>query len=112
MGRTAGSNAAGKTETCFEVVRHNSTRFFDIDFSSIGDISPDDDVVELEWDGKYCRLAWKDDRIVGVNLLNMPEISGILKGHTLRRPELSTSALGLVFGKYPRIREAFMKRGV
>jgi len=111
MGRAAGNNVSGKNEACFEVIRHNSTNFFGTDFASIGDISQGDDVFELEWDDKYCMIVWKDGRLMGINLLNMPEISGILKSKTIKPRELSAVTMGLVFGKYPLIREAFMERG-
>ena len=112
MGRTAGRNIAGKNEACCEVIRNNSTRFFGVDFASIGDISLGDDVFEMESRGKYCRIAWKDGGITGINLLNMPEISGILKSHTQKSGVLSTMAMCRVFDKYPPVREAFLKRGV
>lgn len=113
MGRAAGSNIAGKNEACHEVIRHNITRFFGVDFASIGHISQGDDgddVFEMESGGKYCRIIWKDGRIMGINLLNMPEISGILKSHMQKSSELSTMAMCKVFDKYPPIQEAFSKR--
>ena len=111
MGKTAGSNISGRNEACFEVIRHNSTRFFGLDFASIGDISQGDDVFEMESHGRYCMISWKDGRIMGINLLNMPEISGILKSKTVKSRELSAVAMGLVFGRYPNIRDAFLERG-
>ena len=117
MGRTAGNNIAGKNEACREVIRHNITRFFGVDFASIGDIShggdisQDDDVFEMESSGKYCRITWKDGRVMGINLLNMPEISGILKSHAQKSQEFSSMAMCKVFDKYPPVREAFLKRG-
>ena len=112
MGKAAGNNIAGKNEACREVIRHNSTRFFGVDFASIGDISHGDDVFEMEPLGKYCRIAWKDDRIMGINLFNMPEISGILKSHIQKSQDLSAMSMYKVFDKYPPVREAFLKRGV
>ena len=111
MGRTAGNNIAGKNEACFEVVRHNSTRVFDMDFSSIGDISQGDDIFEMESRGKYCMISRKEDQIMGINLLNMPEISGILKSQTISSQGLSAITMGKVFGRHPRIRKAFLERG-
>ena len=111
MGRTAGFNIAGKNEVCCEVVRHNITHFFGMDFVSIGDVNKGDDVFEMESGGKYCRITWKDNRIIGVNLLNMPEISGILKSQSLKCIDFSNIALSRVFSRYPLIREAFQKRG-
>jgi NAD(P)H-nitrite reductase large subunit len=119
MGSAAGNNVAGKNEACREVIRHNITRFFGVDFASIGDISQDEngqnddgggDVFEMESSGKYCRIAWKNGRVMGVNLLNMPEISGILKSHMQKSSDLSNLAMCKVFDKYPPIREAFSKR--
>ena len=87
------------------------------DFASIGDISQGgdiscgDDVFEMESRGKYCRINWKDGRIMGINLLNMPEISGILKSHVQKSQEFSTIAMCKVFDKSPPVREAFLKRG-
>jgi len=109
MGRTAGANIAGKNETCFEVVRHNNTRFFGVDFASVGDISHGDDVFEMESNGKYCRIVWKDGCITGLNLLNMPEVSGILKSLAFKRREISTVTLGKVFDRYPAIKNALAK---
>jgi len=115
MGRAAGNNIAGKSEACREVIRHNNARFFGVDFTSIGDIfhcGDTADVFKMESDGKYCRIHWKDGCIVGINLLNMPEISGILKSHTQKAQKLSSVAMGRVFDKYPPIREVFLKRGI
>ena len=95
----------------FETVRHNITRFFGIDFASIGDITQGDDIFETGSSGSYCRIVWKDRRLVGINLLNMPEISGILKSQVQNLREIPDIALGGVFGKYPLIRKAFLERG-
>ena len=111
MGRTAGRNISGADEECFEVVRHNITRFLGLDFVSIGDISSDGDVFEMKSNGQYCRIIRKDGRITGINLLNMPEISGILKSQVQNVREIPALSLGKAFGKYPAIREAFEKRG-
>jgi len=109
MGRTAGGNIAGRNDACFEVIPHNNTRFLGMDFISIGDISQCGDVFEMELAGKYCKIVRKDDRIVGINLLNMPEVSGILKSMTYREPDLLNAAVGKLFGSYPRIREFILK---
>lgn len=111
MGRTAGSNAAGRSDICCEVARHNITHFFGVDFVSIGDANLGDDVFEMDNGGKYCRISWQDGRIMGINLLGMPEISGILRSQSLKSTELTAMALGKVFGKYPLIKEAFVRRG-
>ena len=111
MGRTAGSNIAGKNEACTAVIRHNHTSFFGFDFASAGDISQSGDVFEMETGDKYCRIAFRDGRVAGINLFNMPEISGILKSRVSRTTGLSDMALGKAFGKYPAIRDAFLKRG-
>jgi len=111
MGRTAGRNVFGENEAYYETVRHNITRFFGIDFASIGDISQGDDIFETGSSGKYCRIAWKDGRPVGINLLNMPEISGILKSRVQNLEEIPAIMLGRVFSEYPLIRKAFLERG-
>ena len=110
MGRTAGRNIAGKIEACAPVIRHNSTRFFGFDFASIGDVSRGDDIFEMEAEGKYCALVWKEGCLTGINLFNMPEVSGILKSRVLGAQELSNIVVGKVFDKYPQIKEVFMNR--
>ena len=111
MGRTAGSNIAGKNSVCAAVIRHNHTRFFGYDFASAGDISNNDDVFETDSGEKYCRIAFQDGRVIGINLFNMPEISGMLKSRISKATVISDIALGKVFCRYPEIRDAFMKRG-
>jgi len=110
-GRAAGRNIAGKNEACIEVTRHNNSCFFGLDFASAGDISKGDDIFEMESGGRYCAIAWKDGRIVGVNLLNMPEISGIIKSWAFGIPKLSNIVLSKVFNKYPPVKDAFLSYG-
>ena len=112
MGRTAGINAAGGNTACPVVPQHNTSRFFGVDFASIGDVNAGDDVFEMQSGSKYCIITWKDSRLAGMNLLNMPEISGILKSHMQKCSELSSIVLSKVFSKYPPIRDAFLERGV
>lgn len=112
MGRAAGWNIAGKNEPCAEVVRHNITRFFDTEFVTIGEMHSGDSFTEMEAKDRYCRISWKDNRISGVNLINMPEISGVLRSLINKDLGLSPIALGMVFKRYPQIREAFLEREV
>jgi len=111
MGRVAGYNIAGKKEACCEVISQNITRFLDVDFASIGDIHAGDDVFEMEHDGKYCRVSWENGRIAGINLLNMPEVSGIMKSQIRKTSEFSSVTMGKVFNRYPAVKEAFLERG-
>ena len=113
MGRTAGKNIAGGDAVCRKVIRHVNTNFFDINFASVGVTFDSDDVFERTFGEKYIRIVWEDNWMVGLNLLNMPDVSGILMSQALKAPKLSDPALNMVFDKYPPIREAFLgKAGV
>ena len=121
QGRTAGRNIAGRIEKYAGALPHNITHFFEQDFIGIGDTSGGDEVYE-ETDkagNRYCRLVFSDKKLKGVNLLNIPEISGMLK-YRLTKGLLADSALdelcdgsiamNKLYNKYPGIESAFIEK--
>jgi 3-phenylpropionate/trans-cinnamate dioxygenase ferredoxin reductase subunit len=86
QGKTAGENMVGKATQYHGNVVHNITHYFDVDFIGVGDVKGGDEVFEKynKEKGEYCRLVWKKGKLVGINLLNTPEISGILKGYLMK----------------------------
>jgi 3-phenylpropionate/trans-cinnamate dioxygenase ferredoxin reductase subunit len=91
QGRTAGLSMVDKKEIYRGTVPHNITHFLDIDFVGVGDVKNGDKIFEDFLDDKYCRLVWKNNRLVGINLLNTPEISGILKSYFIKNLENDNS---------------------
>jgi 3-phenylpropionate/trans-cinnamate dioxygenase ferredoxin reductase subunit len=86
QGRTAGLNMAGCWTRYPGTVPHNITHFMDIDLVSAGDVLKGDTVYEdMDADRyTYCRFVWTAGRLTGFNLLNMPQVSGILKNHLIK----------------------------
>jgi len=123
QGRIAGENIAGKRSRHAGTLPHNITRFFDNDFVGIGNVNDGDrvrvyeDVSEVN--KRYLRLAFENNRLTGVNLLNIPEISGILKYHLTKGltaenalDELKNNnfAMSKLYGKFPGIENAVLER--
>jgi len=120
QGRTAGQNIAGQRVRCPQAVPHNITHFFDNDFAGIGDINGGDEVYEEvdEKNNRYIRLVFADKKLTGVNLLNIPEVSGILKYRLtkglLTKDDLNefadeSPAMNRLYEKYPGVEKAFAK---
>ncbi len=84
QGRAAGRNMAGVSEALPGNVPHNITHFMGMDFVGIG-TTREYDRMEKEFDGNsFVQMFWRDGRLVGANLLDRFEESGILK-HALIR---------------------------
>lgn len=80
QGRTAGRNLAGGNDTYCGSTPHNITYFMDTDFIGIGDPGAEGEVFERTLTGgRYIRIVRESGRILCVNLINMKEISGVLK---------------------------------
>ena len=121
QGRTAGQNIAGKKGKYAGTIPHNITHFFGNDFIGIGDVKNGDDVYE-EIDkeaGRYIRLVFTGRNLTGVNLLNVPEIPGILKYHLTKGMVQSgeevkqldaTLAMNRVYERYPEIEKFFAEK--
>jgi len=118
QGRTAGMNAAGKRAKYHGVILHNMTHFFGHDFVGVGDVINGDYVYEKadEEKSRYLRLVFKDRELIGVNLLNIPEISGTLKHHLtkgifsagpMNKYVNESLALNRLYEKYPDIEKTF-----
>ena len=122
QGRTAGENIAGKRSRYSGSLPHNITHFFNNDFVAIGNVNDGDRAYEdaCEASKRFIRLAFKDNKLTGVNLLNVPEISGILKysltkgitaEYALDELRNDSIAMGKLYGKFPGIENAFTERG-
>jgi len=120
QGRTAGRNIAGKRAKYAGTVPHNLARFFGHDFVGVGDVWDGDEVYEKtdEANCRYLRLVFKDKALTGANLLNVPEISGILKYHLTKglfmdgAPDESAGeslALNRLYEKFPDVEKTFAK---
>lgn len=120
QGRTAGRNMSGINDSFHGNVPHNITHFFDIDFVSIGEINSGDEVIEGKSGDKYAAFSLKEGRICGVNLLNLADVSGILKNYFIKRIEANldvipehilTNSLVMnkVFTEYPWIKKMILE---
>ena len=121
QGRVAGQNAAGKKTRFAGSLPHNITHFFDTDFICIGDTEGGDYVYE-DSDAagdRYCRLVFKEGKLTGVNILNIPEISGTLKYHltkgmttenALDHIQNESMAINRLFDRFPGIERAMAQR--
>jgi len=121
QGRTVGQNIAGKKIKYAGSLPHNMMHFFDCDFAGIGDVKSGEEVYEFSDSVKnrYCRLAFEGKNLTGINLLNIPEISGILKYHLTKSiasgdplNELKNESLGMnkLYEKFPNIEKIFMEK--
>jgi len=121
QGRTAGQNMAGVRTRYPGTVVHNITHFFDNDFAGAGDVNDGDKIYEEadKANSRYIRLVFKDDKLTGVNLLNYPEISGILK-YRLTKGLITKEglhefageslAMNKLYDKFPGIEKAFTEK--
>ncbi|MBQ9931444.1 MAG: FAD-dependent oxidoreductase [Firmicutes bacterium] len=124
QGRCAGENMAGGNAVYRGTFPHNITHFMDQDFIGFGYLNDGDDFFE-GYDPKartYCRLVWKDGKLTGINLLNLPEISGIVKNHMTKMllqnemPDLSsleknTMAMNKLYHLYPKLAKKLSAKG-
>ena len=122
QGRIAGQNIAGKRVNAAGAVQHNISRFFGNEFVSIGNIKNGDAFYEDidTKNNRYLRLAFSGENLTGINILNISEISGILK-YRMTKSLLtdkdfneSTSksmAIHKLYEKYPGIEKAFVEYG-
>ncbi|SHJ33613.1 NAD(P)/FAD-dependent oxidoreductase [Parasporobacterium paucivorans] len=112
QGRTAGRNMAGQLEKYPGNIPHNTTHFFDMEFMSAGDMHSGDRMTENKEGDKYAAFCFQGKRLCGMNLLNMPEVSGILKNYFVKVLETnegivpeklqgSSLILNQAFSEYP-----------
>ena len=98
--RTAALNMAGQYSIYAGSLPHNVTRFMGMIFTGIGDPAAQGEIFEAAHPqaNQFARIVRQDGKIVFVNLLNYPELSGILKNRVLRdcgnRPNQDVSNLG------------------
>ena len=122
QGRTAGMNMAGKRMKYHGTLPHNITHFLEHDFIGIGNILNGDDMYEEidEENNRYACFVWNNKRLIGINLLNIPEISGLLKNFIVKglvtKPTEDLSALAndnlamnKMYNKYPRLEKKFLE---
>lgn len=122
QGRTAGMNMAGKKSKYLGTLPHNITHFMEHDFIGVGNILNGDDMYEEmdEDNNKYCCFVWKEKKLIGANILNVPEISGLLKNFivkglvsTLNEGGLALPsdnlAMNKLYNKYPRLEKKFLE---
>lgn len=103
QGQTAGYNLAGKPCVYGGTMPHNITRFMGMIFAGIGDPEAEGSVVELSRPetSQYLRVVFQGDRIVGANLLNHPELSGLLKSNVSRLRQGGTEQ-GLGYAEFTK----------
>ena len=98
--KTAALNMAGQYSTYGGSLPHNVTRFMGMIFTGIGDPGAEGEVFRLYHPetNQYARIVRKDGKIISVNLLNYPELSGVLKNSVLRgcgdRPDQNVKNIG------------------
>ena len=115
-------NMAGKRMKYHGTLPHNITHFLEHDFIGIGNILNGDDMYEEidEENNRYACFVWKDKKLIGINLLNIPEISGLLKNFIVKglvtKPTADLSALAndnlamnKMYNKYPRLEKKFLE---
>ena len=119
QGRTAGMNMAGLDREYIGSLPHNITHFMDMDFVGIGDVAHGDREFHFEDKSNrtLCHLTWTENRLTGINLLNMPELSGVLKDCLIHNLEgglpniLSGNPLAMnrIYQKFPQLERELMK---
>jgi len=79
QGRTAGRNMAGVADHCPGSIPQNISRFLDIVFVGIGDMTLGTREERYREGERYRHLVWDGQRLVGVNLLNDFLDAGVVK---------------------------------
>ena len=98
--KTAALNMVGQYSVYGGSLPHNVTRFLGMIFTGIGDPAAEGEVFEVSHPetSQYARIVHKDGKVVFANLLNYPELSGILKNSVLRgcgdRPAQDVKTIG------------------
>lgn len=98
--QTAAWNLTGHPSVYGGSLPHNITRFLGLIFTGIGDPEAEGEVFQVEHPetDQFARIVRQGERIVSVNLLNYPELSGILKNSVLRgcenRPVQQVNTIG------------------
>lgn len=94
QGRAAALHMAGAPEPFAGSTPHNITHFMDMDFIGIGDVAAQGDVLEKYiGDHRYLRVVTRDGRLLGVNLLNLPEMAGLFKNLFFKNSAPTKAAL-------------------
>lgn len=84
QGRTAGLNMLGIEDEYPGSIPHNITRFLDMTFVGIGDMWHGDRE-EKQFDGcTYRHFVWKNEQLIGVNLLDNSTEAGVFKQALLK----------------------------
>ncbi|MCL2493047.1 MAG: FAD-dependent oxidoreductase [Clostridiales bacterium] len=118
QGRIAGQNLAGRRARYSGTIPHNFTHFFGHDFAGAGDVNNGDEIYEEadRANSRYIRLVFTDRKLTGINLFDIPEISGILKYHltkgllakdALRGFTDESPAMNRLYEKFPGIEKTF-----
>ena len=112
-------NMAGLDTEYIGSLPHNITHFMDMDFVGIGDVAHGDREFHFEDKSNrtLCHLTWTENRLTGINLLNMPELSGVLKDCLIHNLEgglpniLSGNPLAMnrIYQKFPQLERELMK---
>lgn len=96
QGRTAGLNMIGIKDEYTGTIPHNITYFMDMVFVGIGDMW-NGNREEKEFDGHaYKHFVWKDEQLIGVNLLDNDTKAGFYKQALLKGLLDSENPLDLV----------------
>ena len=81
----AGSNMAGVKRKYHGTLPHNITHFLEHDFIGVGDILNGDDMYEERtWPTIDIVVLCGKKKLIGINILNIPEIAGMLKSYIIR----------------------------
>ncbi|MCD8221276.1 MAG: NAD(P)/FAD-dependent oxidoreductase [Clostridiales bacterium] len=86
QGTAAGASMAGGSARFEGNILHNITHFMNMDFIGFGDNRLTGEVIEYgnPDHGLYIRLVVDDGKILGANILDQYQISGIVKNYMLR----------------------------
>lgn len=80
QGKIAALNMLGKNMKYQGNLLHNTSHFLHFDLVGIGNINTEGEVFEHydASDNSYIRMVWQDKMLKGVNILNKPDISGVV----------------------------------
>jgi NADPH-dependent 2,4-dienoyl-CoA reductase/sulfur reductase-like enzyme len=97
QGRIAGRNMAGDEAVCSGSIPQNISPFFDWTYAQLGDMQPQGEHIRYMAFGDpfregHCVMAFDQDRLKGVNLINCTDLAGKLARAIVRRED---------WGSYP-----------
>lgn len=94
QGRTAGMNMAGQDSEYEGIIPQHISPFFDWTYAQMGDVSLEGDDIRIvsegnPFEGAYRLFVFQEDILVGANLINCEEESGVIKNSIVNRTKFS-----------------------